>query len=151
MLLYYFIRMKTILLRVSILFLISGCVQSGKVVSDAKELAVNTVKVDDKVSSLSWSGTYEGVLPCADCAGIKTEITLNKDSSFLKKTAYLGKDSTVFEEKGIIKWDTDGKIVTLDDSSRYFIGTNNLSQLNADGSKVLGALSEKYILKKIIY
>lgn len=133
------------------LFLIGGCVQSGKIISDTKELAPEAVRVDVNSSPSSWSGTYEGVLPCADCEGIKTEITLNKDSSFLKKMIYLGKDSTVFEQKGIIKWGTDGKIVTLDDSIRYSIGTNNLSQLSADGSKVLGALSEKYILKKIIY
>ncbi|MDE5451088.1 copper resistance protein NlpE N-terminal domain-containing protein, partial [Elizabethkingia meningoseptica] len=27
-------------------------------------------------NSLDWAGTYEGTVPCADCPGIKTTITL---------------------------------------------------------------------------
>ena len=33
-------------------------------------------------NSLDWAGTYEGVLPCADCPGTKTRLTLNQDGSY---------------------------------------------------------------------
>jgi uncharacterized lipoprotein NlpE involved in copper resistance len=36
--------------------------------------------------SLDWAGTYEGVLPCADCPGTKTRLTLNQDGSYLLVT-----------------------------------------------------------------
>jgi uncharacterized lipoprotein NlpE involved in copper resistance len=33
-------------------------------------------------NSLDWAGTYEGVLPYADCPGTKTRLTLNYDGSY---------------------------------------------------------------------
>ncbi len=32
---------------------------------------------------------YRGMLPCADCAGINTELTLNADQTFTLKETYL--------------------------------------------------------------
>ena len=32
-------------------------------------------------NSLDWAGIYEGVLPCADCPGIQTRLTLSRDES----------------------------------------------------------------------
>lgn len=142
--------MKNILLKASIILLISGCVNAAKTVSNetASVESVNNGKA--KREALTWVGNYEGVLPCADCGGIKTEISLNTDSSFLKKAVYLGKDSLTFEKRGTIEWDTDGKIIILDDS-KYIIEGNDLCLLDSDGSRILGALSEHYILKRIIH
>ncbi|MDD5382405.1 MAG: copper resistance protein NlpE, partial [Candidatus Margulisbacteria bacterium] len=33
--------------------------------------------------------TYEGILPGADCAGLKTELTLYKDNTYFLKETYL--------------------------------------------------------------
>ena len=30
-------------------------------------------------NSLDWEGVYKGILPCADCDGIETEIVINSD------------------------------------------------------------------------
>jgi uncharacterized lipoprotein NlpE involved in copper resistance len=38
--------------------------------------------VHNSRSSLDWAGTYEGVLPCADCPGTKIRLTLNGDGSY---------------------------------------------------------------------
>jgi len=32
---------------------------------------------------------YEGILPCADCAGLKTELALNRDNTYSLKETYL--------------------------------------------------------------
>jgi uncharacterized lipoprotein NlpE involved in copper resistance len=38
--------------------------------------------VHNSRNALDWAGTYEGVLPCADCPGTKTRLTLNYDGSY---------------------------------------------------------------------
>lgn len=41
-------------------------------------------------NSLDWAGVYRRTLPCADCEGIKTEIKLNQDLSYVKAVKYMG-------------------------------------------------------------
>lgn len=103
-------------------------------------------------NSLDWEGTYKGLTPCADCEGIETEVTLNKDMTFVIKTKYKGKSDKVFEETGNFKWDERGSNVILeglkDRSNQFFVGENTLTQLDMDGHKVTGDLASHYILKK---
>lgn len=102
--------------------------------------------------SLDWDGTYKGLTPCADCEGIETEVTLNKNMSFILKTKYKGKGDKVFEESGNFKWDKNGSIVILegikDRSAQFFVGENTLTQLDMDGNRVTGEYAANYILKK---
>jgi uncharacterized lipoprotein NlpE involved in copper resistance len=106
----------------------------------------------NSASSLDWQGTYKGTLPCADCEGIATEITLNKDNSYLIKTTYLGKENKTTVEKGNFIWNDLGSIVTLtgikNKPNKYIVGENKLIQLDIDGNKITGSLADKYILKK---
>lgn len=102
--------------------------------------------------SLDWAGVYKGITPCADCEGIETEVTLNKDMTFIVKTKYKGKSEKVFEEKGTFKWDATGSKVSLeglkDRPNQFFVGENTLTQLDLEGKQITGALAESYILKK---
>ena len=52
------------------------------------------------MTSVDWDGTYFGILPCADCNGIQTILTLNKNLTYEIQMKYLGKDEKVFESKG---------------------------------------------------
>ena len=36
---------------------------------------------DSSATSLDWEGVYRGVVPCADCEGIVTTITLRRDGT----------------------------------------------------------------------
>ncbi|WP_232333172.1 copper resistance protein NlpE N-terminal domain-containing protein [Mariniflexile maritimum] len=102
-------------------------------------------------NSLDWQGTYQGVLPCADCEGIKTTITLNNDLTFKIKEVYLGKKEGVFESKGTFKWLSNGQKITLSDNNRnYFVGENTLTRLDNSGEKIEGDLASLYILNKLI-
>jgi uncharacterized lipoprotein NlpE involved in copper resistance len=111
----------------------------------------DTTDMHNAQNSLDIAGTYKGVLPCADCEGIETEIEL-KDSAYVKKIKYLGKgDGQVNEDKGSFKW-LDGSTIELeglvDAPNKYFVGENTLTQLDMEGNKVTGDLADKYILNK---
>ncbi|MDH0674765.1 copper resistance protein NlpE N-terminal domain-containing protein [Empedobacter sp. GD03861] len=86
-------------------------------------------KIDDSTSqsALDWDGTYEGVIPCADCEGIKTELTLNQDNTYGNSISLKTKD---------------------DEYKRYKVGENILFQLDLEGNEITGALAQNYQLKK---
>lgn len=108
---------------------------------------------DSSRNSLDWNGTYEGILPCADCEGIKTSITLNSDNTFSKVETYLTyKQEKANEIKGVFNWNPQGTIVSLvfeNTFQQYQVGENQLFHLDNDGNRISGNLAEKYILKKV--
>src|SRR5262249_20486174 len=52
-------------------------------------------------NSLDWAGTYEGVLPCADCLGTKTRLTLNHDDSYRLVTQAQGSQNAEKSVSGV--------------------------------------------------
>ena len=100
--------------------------------------------------ALDWAGTYRGVLPCADCEGIKTAVTLADSGTYQTRSEYLGRRDSVSEEQGRFSWDAAGNTITLDQSEpvKYFVTENRLIRLSSDGSQIKGALADKYILVK---
>lgn len=103
-------------------------------------------------NSVDWDGSYQGVLPCADCEGIETTVILGKDLSYTVRTKYLGKSDSTYERSGKFSWNERGNIIRLDGNTEqagaYFVGENVLTQLDKDGNKITGELAEKYILHK---
>lgn len=104
-------------------------------------------------TALDWQGTYKGIMPCADCEGIETELILTKDLTFVIQTKYLGKgEAKVFEEKGNFIWDKTGGSISLlglkGRPSQYKVGENKLIQLDMQGNSITGQLAEKYVLIK---
>lgn len=111
--------------------------------------------VDDRhtsQNSLSITGTYTGVLPCASCEGLKTEIVLT-DSTYKLSMIYLGEnDPDPAEKNGSYSWNEAGNIITLknmEPPNKYFVGENVLIHLNQDGERVTGNLAERYRLQKL--
>ena len=103
-------------------------------------------------NSLDWFGTYEGVVPCADCEGIKTVVTLNNGMTYSFSATYLGKPGKPFEHTGTFAWNESGNTVVLADldnrPNKYFVGEGYLLQLDMEGRKIEGALASRYTLKK---
>jgi copper homeostasis protein (lipoprotein) len=137
-------------------FILLGCTSSP-------ENKQSSTKVKDKIdstfsdghnssNSLDVEGKYKGILPCADCGGIETEIILSKNNSYVKHTKYLGKDGRVFGMKGFYSWNNEGNTITLSGISnapnQYLVGENKLIQLDMEGKRISGNLSEKYVLLK---
>lgn len=109
---------------------------------------------DNSQNSLDWSGTYRGVLPCADCKGIETALVLTEDLNFRVERTYLGKSEEVFKEQGDFEWDTSGGRIHLliNDEDKalnhYLVGENQLIKLDINGKRIEGKLADMYALKK---
>lgn len=90
----------------------SGCDQKQEPQKQQDTLAI-PLKPEDTLSVLS---AYEGILPCADCPGIRTRLTLFADSSTYKlEETYMGKQEgdSLFTSYG--EWEV-------------FIGTEEFSE-----------------------
>lgn len=101
-------------------------------------------------NSLDWEGNYMGTMPCADCSGIATSLTLNFDGTYSYDQVYLGKgEEGEYKSTGEFVWNSKGDTITLsdkDDSQQFFVGENVLMMLDVDGNKVEGEMADNYTL-----
>lgn len=137
------------------LLLVMGCNDKAKQENQATEPAMEATPVPDAATSqnsLDWNGTYQGTLPCADCEGIATALTLNNNLTFTYQSKYLGKSDSIFVSTGSFRWNDKGSDITLsiDDGSvkQFKVGENQLFMLDQEGNRITGDLADKYILKK---
>jgi heat shock protein HslJ len=134
-----------LILILAVSFGINSCKSSKK--STAKfEIPVG----DNSMTSLDWDGTYQGILPCADCEGIKTQLVLKEDLTYNLITSYLGKEENIFETNGTFTWDKNGSKITLDNSEKqgYKVGEDKLFHLDKSGNLIEGDLAKNYTLEK---
>lgn len=115
--------------------------------------ATNLPTADNSMTSVDWPGTYLGTLPCADCEGIETQLTLNADLTFVLQTKYLGQMDSPFKTVGTFEWDEAGRVITLmtegaDDAIHYQVGENILFKLDANRNRIDGDLAKMYWLHK---
>ena len=109
---------------------------------------------DNTENSLDWNGEYEGVLPCADCEGIKTELELKNDKTYELSEEYLGKGKgNEHKVKGTFKFDSENSsIIVLDqagDNRKYFVGEGFAEARAVEtGEAITGPLAAHYKLKK---
>lgn len=105
---------------------------------------------DNSQVSVDWVGTYEGILPCADCPGLKTTLELKKDNTYEIEEGYLER-KTETEEKGKFEWDKTGGTISLhrkNTTTKYRVGENKLIGLDTEGKPIDGPLKDSFILKK---
>jgi len=102
-------------------------------------------------NSLDWAGTYEGVLPCADCPGIRTTLTLRSDDSFELSSVYLERQVPPRTERGQFTWAAGGNAITLDaraGGQQFAVGEGSLTQLDMNGAPS-GPSSANRVLKRV--
>lgn len=106
-------------------------------------------------NALDWPGTYTGTLPCADCDGIRTTVTLHDDGTFDRELVYLGKSDSPFLQTGQFSWNAAGSAVSLalDDGTAqmYQVGENQLFQLDQAGKRISGDLAAQYVLRQSVH
>lgn len=150
--------MKTTLLTFAILSLtLISCTKKEKE-KDQNQIVVDSsqsgmIDEHNAKKSLDYVGMYEGMLPCADCEGIETKLTLKQDNKYILRTQYLGKKEALpLVVSGSYNWDESGNVVILSGiknaPNQYFVSENYIIQLDMQGNKITGPLAEKYILKK---
>ncbi|MBD3630536.1 copper resistance protein NlpE N-terminal domain-containing protein [Cyclobacterium sp.] len=109
---------------------------------------------DTSANSLDWEGTYEGILPCADCEGIATSISLDREGKYLKVIRYMGEREEEFRQEGRFEWNPEGNTITLsgmdDAPNQYLVGENQLFHLDMEGKRITGDLANSYVLKKVV-
>lgn len=115
--------------------------------NQSKEQATN-----ERLSTKNFSGTFTGVIPCADCPGIKLTVSFNPDSSFSEIMIYQERNSS-FKDTG--QWSRDDKMLKVDyknehSSPRYFLirSDSEIVWLDANKKEIEGPLKEHYILKR---
>ncbi len=98
-------------------------------------------------------GSYLGIVPCADCEGIETRVTLFADTTYLLVNNYLGKNP---KDTAGLNLSKSGRFMMHNDtvhlvgSESKFIRTDTaLVQLDQAGQVISGKLADKYILKKV--
>lgn len=122
---------------------------------NSKASKVNTGFGDQHTAqnSLDWNGTYSGILPCADCSGIETSLTLNADNTYVLTSSYLdADDSGTNTSEGKFEW--NGNFVNLlgikkgEGPTIYKVEENRIRQMDLKGKEIEGSLAKNYILTK---
>lgn len=102
-------------------------------------------------NSLDWAGTYEGVLPCADCPGIRTRLTLRKDGRYEMSTFYIDRSSEPHVVRGKFKWQPGGNAIALDarrNGERFAVGEGRLARLDP-GAAPHWPQGARYVLERV--
>jgi copper homeostasis protein (lipoprotein) len=122
----------------------SGCVSLPQPRSSAETL-------QPARDAPAWAGTYRGVFPCADCAGIETVVSLHADGTYTSSSRYLGKGSSVSTRSGTFEWDRNGAAISLSgtEPARYKLGDKRLTRLALDGSPITSTHDDLYVLTKL--
>ena len=105
---------------------------------EAEDKELSSAVKKDNISA--WSGTYHGVLPCADCNRIELEIVLFEDFRYRMKTEKIG--SIQFPSQvvdGKFKWRLDGDgLIQLDEKSDnmvFFVGSDGRLEMRSNDGK----------------
>ncbi|MGL4347389.1 MAG: copper resistance protein NlpE [Chitinophagaceae bacterium] len=144
---HFFYGIVSILLSSFFLMNTTSCNNDQK---NQDSLEIQLTEIHNANNSLDWVGTYEGMLPCADCEGIAIILEINQDNTFKKSATYKNQSNNSFADSGRIIWDSTGSIITLknQDFDKYKVEENRLRMLDKEGKIITGNLVEHYILKK---
>lgn len=142
---------KNIVLVLALSAIATACQNSSKAPNQDKAASI-IIGIPHANKTLNYQGTYKGVLPCADCDGLETTISLNENNTFVIQSQYLGKGNKIFEQHGTFTWNKTGSVVLFDNvdnaPNQYAVGNNTLTQLDLEGKLITGSLAKQYILSK---
>lgn len=142
---------KYIVVAVAVLMMFScgGNKQTDNIQANDTE-AVVAPDMHNAEISLDYWGIYEGTLPAADCPGIKTTLTLNKDNTFTLHSEFIDRENAIFDERG--SFTLDGNILTLKQdngtNSYYKVEEGQIRMLDGNKQPINGPIAEHYVLKQ---
>ena len=131
---------KLHLLVAAMIIVTSGCVGSGKKYKQQENSAAGVVDSKNK----DCYGTYEGILPCADCGGITT---------YDLRSEYLGEENGIFEESGVYNMIGENiiELVTPSSGVKTYYKVLDDAVVLSDSTEIFnnsGRLAAQYILKR---
>ena len=113
--------------------------------------AVHLQPVD---KSLEFHGIFYGYLPCNDCNGIKSTLSLKQNNNYLLVTQSAKESSREYYEKGKYSWNDETHAVVLtprneSNTRQYLIkDEGTLVLLNTDGTQMKGDKDDSYFLRR---
>ncbi|WP_417429404.1 copper resistance protein NlpE [Halpernia sp.] len=89
----------------------------------------------NRLSIEKLEGNYKGLLPCADCPGIETELKLKKDGTYKLESEYKER-STKIEEEGTFSVSPDGHVIlksnkTGEQETVYFVQNGTIYMVSS--------------------
>ena len=120
--------------------LLGGCISFGgdKPTAPAIPQANTQTPPPAQQAADPFKGTYNGVLPCADCDGLQTSLTLDGAGKYTIQSTKLGKKPESHTASGLYRYTTDKKHLQLDNNASnltFMVGDNFLEVRLPDGSK----------------
>lgn len=100
-------------------------------------------------SDVQWAGTYAGTLPCIDCPGVATSITLGLQGTYQLTETYIGKGQAT-NVSGRYAWDPSGNYIKLDAAGNgawFKVLNGQLLRLDASGQPVRTNASAYFLTK----
>lgn len=100
------------------------------------------------------SGLYRGILPCADCEGLQTEIKFDGNSHYELLQKSIGKESEIVTDYGEYKWLLKDKKIQLKSKSNqngnliFEVEDNQLVKLTDNATKFPDDTAGQYLLRK---
>ena len=142
---------RSILLSLIALGVLSGCASTN----DDAQISSNANALEPSVLTL---GTYDGIMPCADCDGIATSLSLNADGTYDLTTIYqnsindVAKDELTYTNSGVYESNGDMVKVITPSSGDVLVfkvlDDNSLLRVAEDGTEPMPELYDNYIFKR---
>jgi uncharacterized lipoprotein NlpE involved in copper resistance len=151
------LKQKSILVLLSAIVFNPVIAKTDKDVSTDKKTPSSEHKNHSKHTGESkiFHGVYYGFLPCKDCEGTKTTLSLKNRNNYLLVTQPAKKSAREFFEKGKYRWDEDAKLITLTsrkkgEIKKYQINDEKrITQLSPEGKSLKSKQKNtSYILHK---
>lgn len=121
--------------------------------NDSTNVADRVSAANNELDLATVAGTYEGVLPAADCPGIKTVLTINADSTYQLRQDYIDRKDAHDEASGVLHV-LDGRLLMLErpssgERSYYKVkDDSHLVMTDSLGNEPEGETAKFYILEK---
>ncbi|GAA3919961.1 copper resistance protein NlpE [Luteimonas lutimaris] len=109
--------------------------------------AVDNAPAPEGLDVRAFAGSFSGTIPCADCPGIDSTLTLDADGSYTTHDVYQERDAS-FDSSGTWTVEEAGKRIRLDPNSKdeqdrllEVVSNDELRMLDADGNAIESGLN----------
>lgn len=94
------------------------------------------------------AGTYAGLLPCADCPGIRTRATFHADGSVVVISRYEDRGDAEFTDRGIWRARNGLVTATFGTERRYYKIRNGSDLVPVDAEGRESSMLDTYVLRR---
>lgn len=97
------------------------------------------------------TGAFHGLLPCADCPGITTTLTLNADQTYTLEQRYMDREIESTGTQGTFQYKRGGQIILSGDIAgmqRLQVTGESLTLVDSLGRLVATEFPDRYVLRR---